>query len=332
MSDFFRRLGFPSPEQRDNIRFYFWKGLTYRTRKDLILGLMVAGLAVQVFMVKLLPGLLFLLGAVLLGLVKGYDSRVRLKNFKNDETWTEVSIEKFREIETIRQKSIRWDRDTLDITNFLGCLTLLALLVIGALICFLAGMLAGDWSVSLIMAVDLLVLVLPFYFTGVRWALKQGNLAIKVKLLLKLHEYFEQYKIDSESFIPMMLLARENQNKTVPVDVKFQIRYKGLPMDRFYGLQSTININLIQGTSYPYFYCVLVAKPEFGLANYKDKVKESKYVICEYQKQSDAEVLVIRHPTSNTTGYNTDEKACMEILSAAMGAARIIESERRSAA
>jgi hypothetical protein len=57
-------------------------------------------------MMRPLPGLLLLLIAVLLGLIKGYDSRIRLKNFKNDETWTEVQIEKLREIETVRWKSI----------------------------------------------------------------------------------------------------------------------------------------------------------------------------------------------------------------------------------
>jgi hypothetical protein len=330
MSDFFESLGFPAPEQRDSIRFYFAKGLTYGARRNLILGCLLAGLILQIIMLRVWPGLLFLLVAVLLGLVKGYDSRVRLKNFKNDETWTEVPIEKLREIETVRKKAAAWDRDWIDITNPRGCLMFLILLLLGLLLCFLGGGLADDRNVAFILMVDLILLVIPFYFTGVRWALKQGNLAIKVKLLLTLHKYFEQYRIESESFIPMMLLARGKDNKTVPVDVKFQIRYKGLPPDRFYGLQSTVNINLVQGTSYAYFYCVLVAKPGFGLENYGAKVKKSDRVMCEYQKQAAAEVLVIRHPTTQNSGYFTDDKACMEILSAAMDAARVIESEQKS--
>jgi hypothetical protein len=329
MSDFLERLGFPAPEQRDSIRFYFAKGLPYRIRKILILACLLAGLILQVILMRIWPGLLLILIAVCLGLVKGYDSRVRLKNFRNDETWTEVPIEEFREIEIVRQKSRRWDRDALDATNAVGCLALLILVALGLSVGFFAGAIAKDWSVTIIVLVDYFLLVLPFYFTGVRWALKQGNLAIKVKLLLKLHEYFTQHKIDSETFVPMMLIARENEDKTVPVDVKFQIRYRGLPPDRFYGLQSTVNINLVQGTSYAYFYCVLVAKPGFGLKVYRDKVKESKHVMCEYQQQAEAEVLVIRHPTSKTSGYSTDEGACMEILSAAMDTARSIESGQK---
>ena len=328
MSDLLKGLRFPAPEERDSIRFYFAKGLAYQTRRNLILGCLLAGLILQIILVKVLPGLIFLVIAVLLGLVKGFDSRVRLKNFKNDETWTEVSIEKLREIEAVRRKSLAWDRDALDISNARGCLTLLVLTLFGLLLCFLAGVLSADKNVSIILLVDFLVLVIPFYITGVRWALKQGNLAIKVKLLLTLHAYFEQRKIESESFVPMMLLAREKDGKTVPVDVKFQIRYKRLPREQFYGLQSTVNINLVQGTSYAYFYCVLVAKSGFGLGKYKTGIKESGCVMCEYQQQADAEVLVIRHPTSKQSGYFTDDGACREILSAAMDTARIIETER----
>jgi hypothetical protein len=327
MSDFFERLGFPSPEQRDSIRFYFAKGLTYRARKILILACFFAGLILQIAMLQLWPGIPLILTGVALGLVKGYDSRVRLKSFKHDATWTEVPIEKFRDIETVRQKSKYWDRDALDVTNGLGCAALLILLALGLCVSLIAGAVASDIRVTLILAVDYLLMVLPFYFTGVRRALKQGNLVIKVDLLLKLYEYFAQNKIESETLVPMMLLARENENKTVPVDVKFQIRYKGLPPDRFYGLQGTVNINLVQGTSYAYFYCVIVAKPGFGLKEYASKVRQGERVTCEYQQQSEAEVLVIRHPTSKTAGYYTDDRACTEILSAAIAAARIIESE-----
>jgi hypothetical protein len=329
MSGFFESLGFPSREQRDSIRFHFAKGLAYRTRRNLILACLVAGLLLQIVTVMVWAGLPFLVVAVLLGLVKGYDSRIRLKNFKNDERWTDVSIEKLREIEAVRQKSKAWDRDSLDVTNALGCAVFLLLTALGTLLCIVVGFFAGDCNVTLILLTDFLVLVVPFYFTGVRWALKQGNLAIKVKLLLKLHEYFERNKIESETFVPMLLLARENGDASVPVDVKFQIRYKGLPPDRFYGLQSTVSINLVQGTSYAYFYCVLVAKSDFGLKKYQRNVKESKRVMCEYDSQADTDVLVIRHPTTKTSGYHTDDDACMEILAAAMGAARIIEKEYR---
>jgi hypothetical protein len=331
MSDFFGSLGFPSPEQRDSIRFYVAKGLSYQVRRNVILSLLFVGMILQIIMVTVWPGIPFLFAAVCLGLVKGYDSRIRLANFRNDPTWTEVPIEKIREIETLRQKSKEWDRDALDITNALGCAIFLIVLILGWILTILVGFLAGSFNAAIIMAADFLILVVPFYFTGVRLALKQGNLAIKVRLLLELHAYFEQHKIESESFVPMILLAHDRDNKTAPTDVKFQIRYQGLPSETFYGLQSAVNINLVQGTSYAYFYCVLVAKPGFGLKKYQSKVRESKSVKCEYGSQTNAEVLVIRHPTTKTSGYFTDDATCMAILSAAMDAARIIESEFKPA-
>jgi hypothetical protein len=333
MSDFLEIFGFPPQEQRDSIRFYAAKGLAYQTRRNLILLSLAAGMLLQITTLNVWPGIPFLLIAVLLGLVKGYDSRIRLQNFRHDQTWTEVPIDKFREIEAVRQKSKAWDRDSLDITNALGFATFLAAIILGWALAILVGLFAGNFSSAVIVPIDFLILVIPFYFTGVRWALKQGNLAIKVRLLLNLHAYFEKNKIESESFIPMLLLARESHesnecnDRTVPIDVKFQIRYKGLPSDQFYGLQSTVNINLVQGSSYAYFYCVLVAKPGFGLKKYQSKIQESSSAICEYDSQTKAEVLVIRHPTTKTSGYFTDDAACMAILSSAMGVARGIESE-----
>lgn len=233
MNDFFTRLGFPAPEQRDSIRFYFAKGLTYRARKILILASLIAGLVLQIILMRIWPGILLILIGVSLGLVKGYDSRIRLKNFKNDETWTEVGIEEIREIERVRQKSRQWDRDALDVTNSLGCMTLVLLVALGLGIGIFAGAAAGDHRVTGILLGDYFLLVFPFYFTGVRWALKQGNLAIKVRLILKLHEHFRKKAIESETFVPMMLIAREKEDKTIPVDVRVQIRYRGLPPDRF---------------------------------------------------------------------------------------------------
>jgi hypothetical protein len=73
---------------------------------------------------------------------------------------------------------------------------------------------------------------------------------------------------------------------------------------------------------------VLIAKSGFGLKKYQRDVK-SKRVMCEYDAQADADVLVIRHPTTKASGYYTDDNACMEILSSVMGAARAIEQEYR---
>ncbi len=326
MSDFLERLGFPAPEQQDSIRFYFAKGLTYRTRRILILACLLAGLILQIVMMRLWPGILCILLGVALGLVKGYDSRVRLKSFKNDETWTEVQIEKLREIESIRQKSKRWDRDALDITNNLGCAVLVIALVLGICLSFLAGAVVADTGVTGILLADVSAGAAVLRYRRAPGA-EAGKPGCQGRALLKLHEHFTKRRMETETFVPMMRIGRAGEGKTVPVDVRFQVRYRGLPPDRFYGLQGTVNINLVQGTSYAYFYCVIVAKTDFGLKKYRDRVKQSNRVMCEYQVQDDAEVLVIRHPTTKTSGYHTNDAACAEILTAAMDTARIIENE-----
>jgi hypothetical protein len=63
----------------------------------------------------------------------------------------------------------------------------------------------------------------------------------------------------------------------------------------------------------------------------KAQVKEGNRVMCEYQEQPGSEVLVIRQPATKNSGYFTDDNVCMEILTAAMIAARAVEGEHAPA-
>jgi len=107
------------------------------------------------------------------------------------------------------------------------------------------------------------------------------------------------------------------------LDARFSVRFPHSP-DGFYGLQAQINLNVVQGASYPYFYCVLAAKPGFGLASYRDKIDLPTSVICEAQKDARAEVLVIRQKTTKKSGYHTKDSRCAEILAAAVEGGRKI--------
>jgi len=83
----------------------------------------------------------------------------------------------------------------------------------------------------------------------------------------------------------------------------------------------------VQGASYPYFYCVLAAKPGFDLSRFKDKIILVPKIICEYQEDSKAEVLVIRQYTTRKSGYHTKDRQCAEILRLALEGGRLICAE-----
>lgn len=316
-------LGFPPPEQRDSVRFYLAKNLPYNVRIILALILLVAGFGLQIFFMKLLYGIPLLIAGVGLILVKGYDSRVRIKGFDIDPQWKAVSLEKIQEIEQLRKRSKKWDRDALDVSNPLGCFSFFFFCGVAVFAAIGLGNWAEEWNITVILIADTIIVMVPLWLSGMKFILKQPNLAIRVKIILKLHEVFERLTQKGEQFRPALKLARSKEDKTVPIDARFTIAFPDSP-EGFYGLQAQININVVQGSSFPYFYCVLAAKPGFGMSRYKEKIKFEDKIICEYQEDTQAEVLVIRQRTTKKSGYQTKDRICAEILRIALEGGRMI--------
>jgi len=323
MTSILRVFGFPPPERRDSVRFHFAKNLPYNVRIHLTLFLLVVGFILQLYFVNPIYGIPFLLTGIGLVLVKGYDSRVRMKGFNLDPNWKTVSIEKIQEIEQLRKRNKKWDSDALDVSNPLGLFSFFLFGGLALLASVILGELAKDMRVTIILAVDIAVIMVPLWFSGMRFILKQPNLIVKVKIILRLSEAFESIKQKGEEFRPAIMLSRDKNDKTIPVDARFSVAFPDY-LEEFYGLQAQINLNVVQGTSYPYFYCVLASKPGFGMSRYKQEIRLSRKIICEYQEDSRAEVLVIRQYTTKKSGYHTKDRQCAEILRVALEGGRLI--------
>jgi len=323
MTSILRLFGFPPPEQRDTVRFYLAKDLPYNLRVNLMLILLVVGFGLQILLMNAAYGAFFILAGVVLVLVKGYDSRSRIKGFSLDPNWKTVSIDKIQEIEQLRKRSRRWDSDALDISNPLGIFSLILIGGLALLASVFLGSLANDTRVTIILATDIVIFMAPLWFSGMRFILKQPNLAIRVNIILKLHEIFETITLEGEEFRPALMLTKGDEGESVPIDARFSIALPNSP-EGFYGLQAQINLNVVQGASYPYVYCVLAAKPGFGLSQYKERIKLDGKIICEYQEDNRAEVLVIRQYTTKKSGYHTKDRQCTQILMVALEGGRMI--------
>lgn len=323
MPDMLRFFGFPPETRQDAVRFHFGKSLSYRDRINLMLLLVLIGFVLQIWLLMAWPGVPFMVAAAALGLVKGYDSRIRTKAFVPDMEWSETTLEKLAEIEELRKRSAKWDRNAVDITNAWGCFLFIVVMGIGLFGALLVSAIANDVSVLTILMTDLIIFVVPFWFSGFRLTLKQHVLEIKGKLVRDLAAYYETIRGEREEFRVSMRLARDKGSETMPVDVRFGI-VTNPPKPGLYGLQAQININMVQGNKYPYFYCVLVGKKGFGMQRYIDKIELPKKVILEYSEDAEAEVLVIRQETTKTSGYHTDLKACQRILQASVQGLRVV--------
>ncbi|MCU0610578.1 MAG: hypothetical protein MUE60_02175, partial [Candidatus Eisenbacteria bacterium] len=176
------------PSQRDTVRFHLAKSLPYSRRIRIVLALFVLACALQIATLNVFSGLPFLIAAVLLVIVKGYDSRVRLKGFDIDPAWKAVPIERIRELEDLRKRSKKWDRDAFEASNPMGCFVLIMLNVAIAAFSAVLGAVVGDARVTGIVMIDALVILWVFWLTGMRRLMKLPNLAIRAGLVLDLHE------------------------------------------------------------------------------------------------------------------------------------------------
>jgi hypothetical protein len=271
-------------------------------------ALNIAGFGAQYFTDLFYPGFLPILFGNLLLVVKGYDNRVHSGKFKPAASWEKVNQNKLMEVEKLHKKMKKWDRSFLDITSGLGFTMLILMSIVLATI-YYQGFMRFDVFLQ-IFACDAALLLVPHWLTGVRSILTKPNLILKITKFKKLlnDSLLLTKNRDVEYY---MLLAGDDAK--IPDDVKIKINIKGQHKD-FLGCYGQIVTNEVNGTSYPYFYVVLVAKKGFGLAEVYRNYAAPKEITTEFKIEDDVEVFVIRQTTTKTSGYYTKDKQMAFIL------------------
>jgi hypothetical protein len=311
---------FPDPERRDDIKFLFMKGIPYNMRMALVVSCMVAGLMIQLFYSFWL-GLILLALATAIGLVRGYDLKIKAKN--NTEKWNQVTPDEYKKVRAKQKDLARWDLDAFDITNPLGGVIFVILGIAVILIWVVLDKQPG--IIGIYWALDCLVLLVPHWITGVKGYLKQDRLIIKIKLLEKVME--ELARPSYIQVLPMLATQATQEERRFPTDARLMLRLVGAPA-AFLGVQIQISINSVQGTDYPYLYCVLLARSEAGLfAGWKDIVKEmpefhKSILPDEPRNEEGVDVMVIRQKTTQTSGYHTKPDQAISIVTFAVKVAR----------
>jgi hypothetical protein len=311
---------FPDPERRDDIKFLFMKGMPYNMRVALIVSCIVAGLMIQLFY-SFWWGLIFLALATVIGLVRGYDLKIEAKS--DSEKWDQVTPDEYKKVRTKQKELAHWDLDAFDITNPLGCAIFVVLGIAAFLILLVLLKQPGD--AGMYWALDCLVLLAPHWVTGVKGYLRQDRLIIKIKLLEKVME--ELARPSDIHVLPMLATRATKEERRFPTDARLMLRLIGAPA-AFLGVQVQISINSVQGTDYPYLYCVLLARSDAGLfTGWRDIVKKmpefSKSILpCEPSNEQGVDIMVIRQKTTRTSGYHTKPDQAISIVTFAVKVAR----------
>ncbi|MCB9948245.1 MAG: hypothetical protein H6842_10505 [Rhodospirillaceae bacterium] len=315
------------PLKRDALQFLLWPRLPYAPRMAAALGLILAGVAVQLVpvwphpMPLLLAGLPLLLAGTLLLCLRGYDTSKPVGALRN-KTWEKTTRDRFDAVFAFERKVRRWDDTAIDITCVPGALMMLGFGIGVAVL----GLVTGErwfW----IVVVDGSVLLLPHWFTGTRRGWRPVTLVQQVKALNEALKVVETMTEPPCQIQPMMEMAGRKDARA-PVGARVFIRFPDGPED-FLGLQLQVALNTVKGTHFPYLYAVVIARQSFKLAF--PPISYDQTLTLETKREDEVDVLVIRQKTTKTSGYHTNPKAIAVITHAAWRTVQALLEHRSGA-
>ena len=313
-------MWFPAAERRGEIHFYVAKSLPYRARFTLALALMAAGLGVQAAYLDrgLWTGAAMLFAGTVLLLTRGYANKAEV-NVRSG-TWRPARREEVRRIIDLNRSQRKWDTDAIDISNIWGCFVFV--ICAGAFGLVIAMTAAASPNTAVMLAIDAACLLWPFWFTGIRTILHNDALVSRAQLFLDLEDEYRKQARPEEVFQYQLEVAesRGGENAVAPSNVKALLSFPEGPED-FLGVQMQVSMNNVQGHDYPYFYCVLVARPGFGLADTRI-IGPNSQILVEKKHEADVEIMVIRQATSKNSGYHTKTPAIRALFQFALDCAR----------
>ena len=312
---------FPPAERQNEIHFHVAPALPYRSRLWLALALMAAGFGLELLLLDraFWLGLPAVFAGVLLMLSKGYENKVESARAGD---WRPATRKELEQIVEINRRQRQWDSDAIDITCPRGFAALLGVAVTVGLTALVLDNLSHGLGRMVLWNAG--VLFLPFWVTGVRFILKNDNLIVKTQMLLDLDTHMAAGRREGEQFRFQMQTAPAKKGEgEVPSDVKGVITVDGAP-PAFLGVQVQVNINSVQGKSYPYAYCVIVGRPQLEGWGRKDILQAPARITVERKVDGDVCIAVIRQQTTKTSGYYTDLRTVERILDYTLGELRKI--------
>jgi hypothetical protein len=307
----------PDRERRHLLQFYLVPRLGYRTRLALAGGLIGVGFAIQLLVATQTPGPLIAITAPLLFvgnlflLVRGYNLKPSQSLYGGD--WEKTTRDRFQEIRKLENQVKRWDQTFADLTCVPGVLCLIGVAGAVAAIWYFLQAADGTRFWGPVFLADAMVLLLPHWVTGTRRGWRPTELVQQVESLETAVGVLDGFDDPPCQIQPMLQLAGCEANRT-PMAARVFVRFPDGP-EELLGLQFQVALNDVQGTKYPYLYAVVIAKKSFGLLREHLAAirKLAPGLTVEPSKEQDVEVVVIRRPTTKTSGYHTEARMIRRI-------------------
>jgi hypothetical protein len=275
--------------------------------------LIVAGFLIQRSTNNILAGLPFIVFCLILNLIRGISIKPTASPALK---WQEVTKDKIAAVlaQCQRVKKFR--------SKSLGCFFVPAVGLLFFGIFALPFFSEAPPPFALTAAViDALILFAGLLLSGRRSAWMPYALDVKAGIVMRILESPLVKNDPSLTAVPYLEIGRAGSG-AFPNDTRILVRFKDAP-EGFIGLQGQVSINTVRSSMYPYFYVVLIARPEFGLfERFKKLAFFLENVTTEKKKEGEVDVVVIRQTTTKTSGYHTDQDAQDYILSSGIKTAK----------
>ena len=335
--------------------FAFMKRTSIGDRVKWILITAAVGFGLQLF-VHPVVGWFFVLAAALMG---SMESKSNEPVITGKGEWQAVTVEEMQKARKLLGGASEVKSGGCAKSACSGCATVFLASIVG-LVLFLAvdggkvldvmAPVFDGGPLSVPFVVDVLTFALIIQLGGTATAWEPPNLRTKFE---QMSGILAMEKANPQlGFLPNLQIAKTKEG-TVPLDCKLLVKIKDADPN-FIGIQVQTSFNKVQSQTFPYTYCVLLAKLEFGLTKKTEMIemppkggfsvgflglfadenqkRESKFArfhgsLIELKREGEVDITVVRQDTSPNRGYTTSPSEALEVFSDAYLLAKMMLKE-----
>jgi hypothetical protein len=239
----------------------------------------------------------------------------------HEDVWAPVEDDWLKRVFDLEKRGARWDTTPWDVSNATGCLSLVGLLLLLAIVAFLLGAVSGP-DALLRVAVAAPLLFVPLWLNGMRTTWNPSELRKKGEALAVARATIEETAGNELDLVPLLAL-REGRRGHYPVDARLMARPAREDASGFLGVQVQVAMNNVQGTDYPYLYAVILGKGDFRLPGGPSRAGEAGLDLVFENGRSEGVVYrVVRQHADKKGGWHTGPEHIRGIVATALEKAR----------
>jgi len=240
---------------------------------------------------------------------------------QHEDVWAPVEDDWLKRVDELERHGARWDVTPWDVSNGVGFLSLVGVLLLLAIVAFGLGTAFGPDVLSRV-AIAAPVLFVPLWLNGMRSTWNPSELRKKGEALAVARAALEEAAGKDFDLVPLLAL-REGRRGHYPVDARLMARPAREDASGFLGVQVQVAMNNVKGTDYPYLYAVVLGKGDFRFPKGPDRERLLGLdLVTEAGESEGVRYRVVRQHADTSGGWHTEPHHIRGIVAAALERAR----------